>query len=127
MFEKVISTVRRLRDTVTRSISRLIAGAAIRYLAKAWRQHRERVNSNPDYAVAFGAAAAATAKLFTDDPALLAVIAALIALYLAIHHATRRYPWRSSTDPYGAADDPWDPKPDRWDDDLSPRWDDGTA
>src|SRR5262245_26960315 len=79
-------------------------GSRIRGL---WRQHRDRVNNNHDYAAALGAAAAALAALFTEDPALLAVVAALVALYVAIHHATGHgRPWEPPTSP-PSGPDPW--------------------
>ena len=88
------------------------------FLRKVWEQHRERINTNPGYAAAVGAAAAAVVKLFTEDPAFLAVSAALTALYVAIHHATRRETWRRSSDSWEPSRSPWETG-DRWDDGVT--------
>ncbi len=73
------------------------------WLKQVWASHQERANTNTAYVAALGAAACAVAKLVTQDPALLAVVAALVAVYVAIHHATTPDPWRPSSS--------------RWDDD----------
>src|SRR4051794_31565525 len=80
--------------------------------AKAtWTRHRDQVSTNPAYATALGAAVSAVVELFTHDPQFLAAVAALIALYVAIHRATHPDPWKGS----GGG---WRPGDDRWDDGL---------
>jgi hypothetical protein len=86
-------------------------------VAGLWTQHRERIATNPDYPTAIAAAVAAMTKLFTDDPALLTLAAALAGLYVAIHHATRRDNWRPRTNPWEPHRPSWE---DRWDD--NPDW-----
>src|SRR5262245_26232740 len=113
----MFSTIKRIIATIVDKIASTIhdLATAIRdWLVELWNQHRERIATNPDYAAAIGLAAAAVTKLFTSDPALLAVVAALSGLYIAIHHVTGRSPWRSSSNP-------WEPSQKSWDDDP---WDD---
>lgn len=87
-----------LRETAKQTRDKAIA-----WLKKVWASHQDRANTNTAYVTALGAAACAVAKLATQDPARLAVVAALTAVYVAIHHATTPDPWRPSSG--------------RWDDD----------
>jgi hypothetical protein len=138
MKTRLDSFVERISECVEWVVTRL--STALRGL---WRQHRDRMNNDRDYAPAIGAATTAMAALFTTDPALLAVVAAVVALYVALHHATRPSNWPSPDRPEGGsrggwepdlgparggrqntAHSGWDPYQDRWDD-LSPRWDGG--
>jgi hypothetical protein len=75
-------------------IKKLLADA-LRCVKAGWARHREQVSTNPAYATALGAAATAVVELFTHDPKLLAVVAALVALYVAIHRAGSPDPWTS--------------------------------
>jgi hypothetical protein len=90
----------RLRDLVRRPIT-----AARDRIKEAWKSHRDQVSTNPAYATALGAAVTAVVELFTHDPRFLTVMAAFVALYVAVHRATRPGPWNDGGWP---GDDPWD-------------------
>jgi len=91
------NTTRRLTRNSRRLWARIkkLMADALRCAKSGWAKHREQVNSNPAYATALGAAATAVVELFTHDPKLLAVVAALVALYVAIHRAANPDPWSS--------------------------------
>ena len=77
-----------------------------------WAKHRDQVSTNAAYATALGAAATAVVELFTHDPALLGVVTALVAVYVAIHRAAHPDPWRPSSDQWRSTTDPWDDRHD---------------
>lgn len=123
MITRITTRASTLVTQVTQAIRTVVTDLR-GWLRGVWRQHRDRLNDDRDYARAIGAATTAMAALFTQDPAMLAVVAAAVAL----HRRSPRHqasPRTASTSPYGAADDPWDPDPDRWSD-VSPRWDGGS-
>ena len=98
-------------------------GARIRGL---WRQHRDRVTNDRDYATALGAAAAAVAALFTQDPALLAVVAAVARCMSRSTTPPTPSPGDAPTTPMTALTAPGAHLRTRGQD-PSPRWDDGIA
>ena len=73
------------------------------WVTKTRAAHREQVTTNTAYVTALGAAACALVELLTQDRAALAVVAALVAVYVAAHHANTHDHWRPSSS--------------RWDDD----------
>ncbi len=89
---RAATSYKQLRDFTKKVIARVSDWAR-----KAQAAHREQVHTNTAYVTALAAAACAVVELVTHDQALLGVVAALVAVYVAIHHATTHDHWRPSS------------------------------
>jgi hypothetical protein len=71
------------------------------WVSTVWGKHCEQVHSNAAYATALAAMVTTLAELAITNPSALAVLAAAVAVYLAVHHATNPNPYRPRNDTWG--------------------------
>ena len=74
------------------------AGRLVRQIRRTWQAHRDRLANDPAYGGALAGVVVAACELFTRDPRVIAVVAAVTTAYVTISRAVRRGDWDAGDD-----------------------------
>jgi hypothetical protein len=72
--------------------------AVARQIRDSWRAHRDRLAHDPAYGGALAGVVVAASELLTQDPRVVAIVAAITTAYITISRAARRGDWQEGDD-----------------------------